>query len=74
MYVHSFSYLVNKLELRGYTYLQLKKITISTFHNHNEMHTVHLHQLHVYLGYNLYAHPMHSLYTVCVCISAMGYM
>ena len=25
MYVHSFSYLVNKLELGGYTYLQLKK-------------------------------------------------
>ena len=24
MYVHSFSYLLNKLELGGYTYLQLK--------------------------------------------------
>ena len=27
MYVHSFSYLLNKLELGGYTYLQLKKLT-----------------------------------------------
>ena len=27
MYVHSFSYLVNKLELGGYTYLQLKKLS-----------------------------------------------
>ena len=26
MYVHSFSYLLNKLELGGYTYLQLKNI------------------------------------------------
>ena len=25
MYVHSFNYLLNKLELGGYTYLQLKK-------------------------------------------------
>ena len=24
MYVHNFSYLINKLEIRGYTYLQLK--------------------------------------------------
>ena len=38
MYVHSFSYLVNKLELGGYTYLQLKKIIINKMqkkHNDN---------------------------------------
>ena len=36
MYVHSFSYLVNKLELGGYTYLQLKKyiVTISPMTNY----------------------------------------
>ena len=33
MYVHSFSYPVNKLELGGYTYLQLKKK--HTFFNFN---------------------------------------
>ena len=27
MYVHSFSYLLNKLELGGYTYLQLKVVS-----------------------------------------------
>ena len=31
MYVHSFSYLVNKLELGGYTYLQLKNIIFKNF-------------------------------------------
>ena len=28
MYVHSFSYLLNKLELGGYTYLQLKRLKL----------------------------------------------
>ena len=32
MYVHSFSYLVNKLELGGYTYLQLKKILLLCYY------------------------------------------
>ena len=29
MYVHSFSYLLNKLELGGYTYLQLREKIIN---------------------------------------------
>ena len=33
MYVHSFSYLVNKLELGDYTYLQFKNISMATRQN-----------------------------------------
>ena len=48
MYVHSFSYLLNKLELGGYTYLQLKNMI--TKYTLNKLRTAVLMQNTLSLG------------------------